>query len=136
MEDAKNPNIVAALTGEDAQARLNRARAAEKSAFYLVGKASGIERGKLEEVKNKDGVKELVFTPNASSTRWAVKHMGKTVTSSQLFNPEIFTQEVLQQLDEKVIKPHFLLPAMGTAEEITDALEAEMDEDFVADGQK
>lgn len=103
---------------------------------FVSWEACGIERGKLEEVKNKDGVKELVFTPNASSTRWAVKHMGKTVTSSQLFTPEIFTQEVLQQLDEKVIKPHFLLPAMGTAEEITDALEAEMDEDFVADGQK
>lgn len=103
---------------------------------FVSWEACGIERGKLEEVKNKDGVKELVFTPNASSTRWAIKHMGKTVTSSQLFTPEIFTQEVLQQLDEKVIKPHFLLPAMGTAEEITDALEAEMDEDFVADGQK
>ena len=103
---------------------------------FVSWEACGIERGKLEEVKNKDGVKELVFTPNASSTRWAVKHMGKTVTSSQLFTPEIFTQEVLQQLDEKVIKPHFLLPAMGTAEEITDALEAEMDEDFVEDGQK
>jgi RecA/RadA recombinase len=103
---------------------------------FVSWEACGIERGKLEEVKNKDGVKELVFTPNASSTRWAVKHMGKTVTSSQLFTPEIFTQEVLQQLDEKVIKPHFLLPAMGTAEEITDALEAETEEDFTEDGQK
>lgn len=103
---------------------------------FVSWEACGIERGKLEEVKNKDGVKELVFTPNASSTRWAVKHMGKTVTSSQLFTPEIFTQEVLQQLDEKVIKPHFLLPAMGTAEEITDALESEMEEDFAEDGQK
>jgi RecA/RadA recombinase len=98
--------------------------------------ACGIERGKLEEVKNKDGIKELVFTPNASSTRWAVKHLGKTVTSSQLFTPEIFTQEVLQQLDEKVIKSHFLLPAMGTNEEITNALEAEMGEDFDDDGQE
>jgi len=98
--------------------------------------ACGIERGKLEEVKNKDGIKELVFTPNASSTRWAIKHLGKTVTSSQLFTPEIFTQDVLQQLDEKVIKPHFLLPAMGTNEEITNALEAEMGEDFDGDGQE
>lgn len=98
--------------------------------------ACGIERGKLEEVKNKDGVKEVVFTPNASSTRWAIKHLGKTVTSSQLFTPEIFTQEVLQQLDEKVIKPHFILPAMGTNEEITRALEAEMGEDLEEDGQE
>ena len=103
---------------------------------FVNWEACGIERGKLEEVKNKDGVKELVFTPNASSTRWAIKHLGKTVTSSQLFTPEIFTQEVLQQLDEKVIKPHFILPAMGSTEDITRALEAEMGEDFEEDGQE
>jgi len=63
--------------------------------------------------------------------------MGKTVTSSQLFNPDIFTQSVLEQLDEKVIQPHFLLPAMGTNEEITSALEAEFEGDFEdGDGQK
>jgi RecA/RadA recombinase len=97
---------------------------------FVTWEACGIERGKLEEVKTKDGKKELVFTPNASSTRWAVKHLGKTVTSSQLFTPEIFTQEVLESLDEKVIKQHFLLPSMGTNEEITSALEAEIGSDF------
>jgi RecA/RadA recombinase len=104
---------------------------------FVTWEACGIERGKLEEIKNKDGVKELVFTPNAASTRWAIRHMGKTVTSSQLFNPDIFTQSVLEQLDEKVIQPHFLLPAMGTNEEITSALEAEFEGDFEdGDGQK
>jgi RecA/RadA recombinase len=97
---------------------------------FVTWEACGIERGKLEEVKNKDGVKELVFTANASSTRWAVKHLGKTVTSSQLFTGDIFTQEVLESLNEKVIKQHFLLPTMGTNEEITNALEAEIGSDF------
>jgi RecA/RadA recombinase len=97
---------------------------------FVTWEACGIERGKLEEVKNKDGVKELVFTANASSTRWAVKHLGKTVTSSQLFTGDIFTQEVLESLNEKVIKHHFLLPTMGTNEEITNALEAEIGSDF------
>jgi RecA/RadA recombinase len=97
---------------------------------FVTWEACGIERGKLEEVKNKDGVKELVFTANASSTRWAVKHLGKTVTSSQLFTGDIFTQEVLESLNEKVIKQHFLLPTMGTNEEITSALEAEIGSDF------
>jgi RecA/RadA recombinase len=97
---------------------------------FVTWEACGIERGKLEEVKNKDGVKELVFTSNASSTRWAVKHLGKTVTSSQLFTGDIFTQEVLESLNEKVIKQHFLLPTMGTNEEITSALEAEIGSDF------
>ena len=97
---------------------------------FVTWEACGIERGKLEEVKNKDGVKELVFTSNASSTRWAVKHLGKTVTSSQLFTGDIFTQEVLESLNEKVIKQHFLLPTMGTNEEITSALESEIGSDF------
>jgi RecA/RadA recombinase len=97
---------------------------------FVTWEACGIERGKLEEVKSKDGTKELVFTANASSTRWAVKHLGKTVTSSQLFTAGIFTQEVLESLNEKVIKKHFLLPTMGTNEEITSALEAEIGSDF------
>ena len=67
----------------------------------------GIERGKME-VDKKTG--EIEFTPNASSTRWAIRHLGKTVTSSQLFTGEIFTDEVLKMIDEKAIKPHFLLP--------------------------
>lgn len=77
---------------------------------FVSWEACGIERGKFEEVKNKEGVKEMVFTANASSTRWAVKHLGKTIASTQLFTPEVFTDEVLKSLDEKVIKPHFLLP--------------------------
>lgn len=103
---------------------------------FISWDACGIGRGKLEEVKNKDGVKEMVFTPSESpQARWAIKHLGKTVTSSQLFSPEIFTQEVLEQLDEKVIKPHFLLPAMGTNEEITNALESEIGGDS-SDGEE
>jgi hypothetical protein len=93
---------------------------------FVSWEACGIERGKLEEVK---GQTELVFTPNASSTRWAIRHLGKTVTASQLFTPEIFTEEVLRQLDENVIQPHFILPAMGSNEEITNALEAELYDD-------
>jgi hypothetical protein len=47
-----------------------------------------------------------------------------------LFTPEIFTDEVLKQLDEAVIKPHFILPdiakddilsAFDDVEEDTDA---------------
>jgi Na+/proline symporter len=54
-----------------------------------------------------------------------------------LFTPEIFTQDVLQQLDERVIQPHFILPAMGTNEDITRALEAEMGGDLEdGDGQE
>lgn len=56
VEDPKSPDIVTALTGEDAQARLNRARAAEKTAFYLVGKASQPRKdSEGNEIKGNDG---------------------------------------------------------------------------------
>jgi len=67
----------------------------------------GIQRGKLE-VDKKTG--EMIFTAVESSPRWAVRHLGKTIASTQLFTPEVFTEEVLKELDENVIKPHFLLP--------------------------
>lgn len=104
---------------------------------FVSWEACGIQRGKLEEVKTPDGGKEMVFTPSDSpQARWAIRHLGKTVTSSQLFTPEIFTQEVLQQLDENVIQNHFLLPSMGSPEEITNALEAEMAEGMGEDEQE
>ncbi len=96
---------------------------------FVSWEACGIGRGKLEEVKNSNGEKEMVFTPSESpQARWAIKHLGKTITSSQLFTSDVFTDEVLRQLDENVIKKHFVLPAMGSNEEISDALESEMAE--------
>jgi RecA/RadA recombinase len=96
---------------------------------FVSWEACGIGRGKLEEVKNKEtGEKEMVFTPNASSTRWAIRHLGKTVTSSQLFTAEVFTQEVLEQLDENVIKKHFCLPNIANPSEITEALEGDFED--------
>lgn len=94
---------------------------------YVSWEACGIGRGKLEEVKNPDGTTEMIFTANASSTRWAVKHLGKTVASTQLFTAEIFTEEVLRQLDENVIKPKFILPDLVDSKEIYQAIEAEED---------
>lgn len=95
---------------------------------FVTWEACGIERGKLEEVKNKEtGAKEMVFTPNASSTRWAVRHLGKTVTSSQLFTGEIFTEDVLKQLDENVIKKHFCLPNISSPIDFTEALDSELE---------
>jgi RecA/RadA recombinase len=94
---------------------------------FISWEACGIGRGKLEEIKNSDGVKEMIFTPSDSpQARWAIKHLGKTITSSQLFTAEVFTEDVLRQLDENVIQKHFQLPAMQSNEEITNALEAEL----------
>jgi hypothetical protein len=90
---------------------------------YVSWEACGIERGKLEEVKGPDGKKELKFSANASSTRWAVRHLGKTVTTSELFTSKVFTQEVLEQLDEKIIQKKFKLPELTDYSEMIDSVE-------------
>jgi RecA/RadA recombinase len=90
---------------------------------YVSWDTCGIERGKFEEVKNAEGKKEMVFKPNASSVRWGVKHLGKTIASTELFSPNIFTDEVLRNLDEHVIQPKFKLPDLSDPTEILDELE-------------
>lgn len=91
---------------------------------YVSWEACGIERGKFEEVKNPEtGKKESIFKPNASSTRWGVKHLGKTVASTELFTDKVFTKEVLEQLDENVIKPKFKFPDHSNNEDLLESLE-------------
>lgn len=96
---------------------------------FISWEACGIGRGKFEE-KKIDGKKEDVFVPSDSpQARWAVRHLGKTVTSSQLFTSDVFTQEVLEELDKNVIQNYFTLPAMASNEEISSALEFETSDD-------
>ena len=91
---------------------------------YVSWEACGIERGKFEEVKNPEtGKKESIFKPNASSTRWGVKHLGKTVASTELFTDKVFTKEVLEQLDVNVIKPKFKFPDHSNNEDLLESLE-------------
>lgn len=47
---------------------------------------------------------------NSKNGRYAVKHLGKTVPASQLFTSEVFTPEVLKQLNDNVIKDFFAFP--------------------------
>lgn len=92
---------------------------------FVSWETCGIQRGKLE-VDKKSG--ELQFTANESSTRWAVAHLGKTVASSQLFSPEVFTEDVLKKLDEKVIQPHFKLPDLFDDAELQAFAEVDSEE--------
>lgn len=96
---------------------------------YVSWEACGIERGKFEEVKNSEGKKESIFKPNASSTRWGVKHLGKTVASTELFTEKVFTGEVLRQLDDNVIRDKFKFPDLADHTEILDSLDVQSDSD-------
>jgi RecA/RadA recombinase len=90
----------------------------------------GIQRGKLE-VDKKTG--EMEFIPNESSPRWAVRHLGKTVPSTQIFTAEVFTEDVLKQLDENVIQPHFKLPDLFDESELEDLINGDVEEQEVTE---
>ena len=89
----------------------------------------GIERGhileekaisklkpeELEEAKKNNWLFEYegeqkCFWPKSTARKFVVRHLCKTVEPGRLFTPEIITDEVIQELDEKVIKPTFQLP--------------------------
>lgn len=53
----------------------------------------GIAQGKME-VDKKTG--EMTFVPGGN--RWYVRHLDKSVTTKQLFNQSIFTQELLEKM--------------------------------------
>lgn len=104
---------------------------------YVSWEACGIERGKFEEVKNPEtGKKESVFKPNATSTRWGVKHLGKTVASTELFTDKVFTKEVLEQLDKNVIKDKFKFPDLTDHSDILDSLDEDVENVDSSDEQE
>lgn len=75
-----------------------------------------IYRGKPKFEKINTG--EFEFVADSKSKYWAVKHLKGVVGADKFFTPEVFTDEVLKMLDEKIIRPSFELPKLldGTAE--------------------
>jgi RecA/RadA recombinase len=47
-----------------------------------------------------------------------VARLGKQVSFKEFFTPEVFTREILEELDEKVIRPTFELPKKSSMEDI------------------
>ncbi len=71
----------------------------------------GIAQGKME-VDKKTG--EMTFTPGGN--RWYVSHLDKSVTTKQLFTPEIFTQEVLEKM-APIVNDYFRFKSIDEIEE-------------------
>lgn len=64
----------------------------------------------------------------ATATTLVCKHLEREIPLSKLFTEKVFTQEVLKELDEKVIKPTFMLPSIESLEDLAELTqELEMD---------
>lgn len=105
---------------------------------FVSWEACGIQKGKVMtpkdyEKQNKEGVQftydnvdettgeitqvEAYFVPSETG-RWCVRHMGKSLPAARyLFTKEVFTKEVLKNLDENVIQARFKLPEMESDED-------------------
>jgi RecA/RadA recombinase len=76
--------------------------------------------------------KKMYFWPKATARNMVVRHLGATIEPSRLFTPTVLTDDILHELDEKIIKPTFQLPNVGDiydVEEYADALLGVADED-------
>ena len=91
----------------------------------------GIAQGK-EEVDKSTG--ELVFKPGGN--RWFVRHLGKSVTLKQLFTPEVFKKESLDEID-KVCQSYFKYKSLSEMEdaekEFNDIIDSDVDEHGFSD---
>lgn len=102
----------------------------ETPIFEEDGVTQKILRGKPAVKKEKTG--RWIYEEDPDAKTFAVKHLNKVVKGSALFTKEVFTEEILDLLDEKVIRPTFELPEiMGDEEELDDILEEESDSDDI-----
>jgi len=58
--------------------------------------------------------------PKDTARSLVCKHEGGEVPLSELYTDRIFTNEILVELDEKVIKPTFMLPSIESLEDLVD----------------
>ena len=76
-----------------------------------------------------NGVEQVLYFEDKPTARSiAVRHLAANVPPAELFTRKVITQEVLQNLDENIIKPMFMLPNIGSLDdlsEIADGLDLE-----------
>jgi len=92
-----------------------------------------IKRGKPVVEKIETGEFNYVPDDSANPKTFAIKHLGKTIKSGQLFTSEVFTNEVLQMLDDNVIRPMFELPNIVESESMAELFEGLDDDEDVLD---
>lgn len=83
----------------------------------------GIAKGK-EEVDKQTG--EITFNPGGN--RWFIRHLGKSVTTKQLFTQEIFTQEVLEAMNP-IVNDYFRFKSLDEIEDVEKQFNEAMGED-------
>lgn len=85
-------------------------------------KLSDLEKNVCEEFVDKDGTKFYAL-PNDKSKNIIVKHLAQELPAVEMFTPKVLTEDVLRNLDEKIIRPNFELPSSDRNDDIEELLE-------------
>jgi RecA/RadA recombinase len=92
-------------------------------------KLTDAEQKKCPEFKSAQGDK-VYAQPKDTARSLVCKHLGGEVPLSELYTEKVFTDEVLHQLDDNIIKKTFMLPSIESLEDLAevteDIVEAEM----------
>ncbi len=75
-----------------------------------------VETGETEKVP-------MYFWPKPTARSIVVRHLGKKLPVANLFTSEVITDEILHQIDEKAIKPLFMLPDIHSLEDLAEIAE-------------
>ena len=81
-----------------------------------------------QEVDKSTG--EIIFKPGGN--RWFVSHLGKSVTTKQLFTQEVFTSEVLKKM-EPIVNDYFRFKSIEEVEEVEKNFNSIIEEDETTD---
>jgi hypothetical protein len=96
-------------------------------------KREAIDKTRFTIIDETGAEQNRYFEDKPTARSLAVRHLGGTVPPAELFTAKVITDEILHELDEKVIKKHFMLPNIGSLDDLSeiagDLLEDESDED-------
>ena len=67
-------------------------------------------------IKNDDGIRYAL--PKDTARTLVCKHLGGEIPISELYTDKVFTQEVLKQLDDNIIKKTFMLPSIESLDDL------------------
>lgn len=85
----------------------------------LYEKLTDAEKKSCREFEGPNGEK-MYAQPKDTARTLVCKHLKGETALTDLFTDKVFTQEVLHELDEKVIKPIFMLPSIDSLEDLAE----------------
>jgi RecA/RadA recombinase len=113
---------------------IQRGKLMDQKAYdkYVAGKALEPVIGptRFEHVAEDGTTKVYYLEPKETARTLVVRHLGCEIKPNELFTPRVITEDVLKELDEKIIKKMFMLPNIA---ELDDLEDLEIENDILSD---